>query len=100
MGTGMRSGHGAELMRGHEHPSEIPVRVPSCYGGVYKSGRNDEKEAIAKNPLSRGNSCISNKLFQLKRNLGGAAKIVVFPHGFFNLSGGLVYPCWPCAISA
>ena len=78
MGTGMRSGHGAELMRGHEHPSEIPVRVPSCYGGVYKSGRNDEKEAIAKNPLSRGNSCIPNKLFQLKRNLGGAAKKIVF----------------------
>ena len=94
------SGHVDDMMRVHHHLPETTLRLQSCYGVVYKSSQKVEKVAIPENPLSTGNSCIFNKFVQLKRNLGGAAKIVVFSHGFFNLSGGLLYPCWPCAISA
>ena len=94
------SGHVDDMMRAHHHLPETTLRLQSCYGGVYKSSQNVEKVVIPENPLSTGNSCIFDKFVQLKRNLGGAAEIVVFSHGFFNLSGGLLYPCWPCAISA
>ena len=94
------SGHVDDVMRAHHNLPETTLRFHSCYGGVYKSSQKVEKVVIPENPLSRGNSCIFNNFFQLKRNLGGAAKIVVFSHGFFNLSGGLLYPGWPCAISA
>lgn len=94
------SGHVDDMMRVHHHLPETTLRLQSCYGWVYKSSQKAEKAVIPENPLSTGNSCILNKFVQLKRNLGGAAKIVVFSHGFFNLFGGLLYPGWPCVISA